>query len=135
MLVLWDLCFCFRFCVSVVILDFCSRFRVSVVGFVFLFDLCVSVVSFCVSVLALVLVLWVLCFCFHFCVGVVGFVFLFSLLCWCCGNCVFVLFLSATVQPGSTRSVSNVEIKQLSKQRGCKLSNGKRLNWIVSSTE
>ena len=53
MLVLWDLCFCFDFCVSVV-------------GFVF-----------CVSVLTFVSVLWVLCFCFHFCFNVVGFAFLF----------------------------------------------------------
>ena len=51
MLVLWILCFCFHFCVSIV-------------GFAFLF-------------LSFVLVLWVLRFCFKFCVSVVGFVFLF----------------------------------------------------------
>ena len=51
----------------------------------------------CVSVLAFVLVLWVLCFCFGFCVSVVGIVFMFSVLCLCCGICVSVLFLSATV--------------------------------------
>ena len=51
----------------------------------------------CVSVLAFVLVLWVLCFCFGFCVSVVGIVFMFSLLCLCCGTCVSVLFLSVTV--------------------------------------
>ena len=52
---------------------------------------------FCVSVLAFVFVLCVLCFSFHFCFSVVGFLFLFSILCLCCGFCVSALFLSATV--------------------------------------
>jgi len=80
-LVLWDLCFCFHFWVSVVgfvflflLLCWCCGFWVSVFAFVLVLWVCVSVFTFG-------LVLWVLCFCFHFCVNVVGFVFLFSLLC------------------------------------------------------
>ena len=83
--------------------------------------ICVSVLAFVLVLwvlcfcLTFVFVLWVLCFCFHFCVsvvgivfmsGVVGIVFLFSLLCLCCGNCVSVLFLSATVSTSFHRHVS-----------------------------
>ena len=81
MSLLWVLCFCFDFCVSVV-------------GFVFLFSLLCFCCGLSVSVLAFVLVLWALCFCFHFCVCVVCFVFLFWLLCllWDLRFC-FVLYI------------------------------------------